>query len=179
MRGQAERLFLCRPPHHRLRRSFPPRGSLPPLSPPLCKGRCLRLKRADGRVVMHARHKPLQPSRLASLGTLPYTGRARDRYYNAPPIQFCSSAKPLLNPATIAGFSFIQQDAPVRAANGGYLTAKRCIMRDIILCNLAKITRNRRNRGGRAGRIAPHANRSSPTYSRAFRASARNGCPRG
>ena len=65
-------------------------------------------RRQDGRVVVHARHQPLQPSRLASLGTLPCTGRARVRYYNALPIQFCSSAKPLLNPATIAGFSFIQ-----------------------------------------------------------------------
>ena len=109
--------FRCRPPHHRLRR--PPRGSLPLLSPPLCKGvsralcaspRCgvrarrtevfaivgknrdrwrrrslrrrdrgRRLKRADGRVVVPARQQPLQPSRLAPLGTLPNRAPAKRR----------------------------------------------------------------------------------------------------
>ena len=38
-----------------------------------------RLKRADGRVVMPARHQPLQPSRLAPLGTLPNRAPAKRR----------------------------------------------------------------------------------------------------
>ena len=147
MRGQAERLFLCRPPHHRLRRSrlggarsdaasghgFCPQWQKPQFaarahhtvvmritrgSPPKGKPSSslaspvqgeVDCRRQDGRVVVPAHHLTLQPSRLASLGTLPYTGRARGRYYNALLIQFCSSANPLLNPATIAGFSFIQK----------------------------------------------------------------------
>ena len=34
-------------------------------------------RRQDGRVVASARRLPLQPSRLSSFGTLPYTGRAK------------------------------------------------------------------------------------------------------
>ncbi len=38
MRGRVEEWLPCFPPHHRLRRSFPPRGSPPTSLPPLCKG---------------------------------------------------------------------------------------------------------------------------------------------
>ena len=41
-------------------------------------GRWQARNEPDGGVVLPAQFRPLQPSRLASLGTLPYTGRARN-----------------------------------------------------------------------------------------------------
>ena len=62
--------------------SSPPSAELPPKGKPSSslaspvQGE-VDCRRQDGRVVVPARHQPLQPSRLAPLGTLPCTGRAR------------------------------------------------------------------------------------------------------
>ena len=64
--------------------SSPPSAELPPkgkpssslASPVQGEGDC---RRQDGRVVVPARHQPLQPSRLAPLGTLPNRAPAKRR----------------------------------------------------------------------------------------------------
>ena len=103
MRGQAEQLFLCRPPHHRLRRSFPPRGSLPLLSPPLCKGRWIAEGKTEGLSCPRDTNLYNPPASLRSAPSLAQGGQDK-RAINtrASKIAFCASAPHLRIPARVA-----------------------------------------------------------------------------
>ena len=85
--------------------------------PPLCKGRWQARNEPDGRVVVLASSRLLQPSRLASLGTLPCTGRVGVKCDILLPIRLYSSAKPLLDPQTVRGsLSLEKAEQPSRSA---------------------------------------------------------------
>ena len=87
--------------------------------PPLCKGRWQARNEPDGRVVVLASTRLLQPSRLASLGTLPYTGRAGVKCDILLPMRLCISAKPLLDPQTVRGSLFLKK-AEQRSPRSAY-----------------------------------------------------------